>query len=110
MKKLTTLKPRIATLNTQRAPALTTATQRITGSRLQAIRERILRRDNGVCQCEECQAALAPRLASVVDHIVPLWEGGAESDENRQSLNEDCHARKSAEEARRRAGDAKGAG
>jgi 5-methylcytosine-specific restriction protein A len=104
MAKLQMLKPRVATLSSMRAAPLTTATVRITGSRLQAIRERILRRDNGVCQCEECQAALAPRLASVVDHIVPLWEGGAESDENRQSLHPDCHARKTAEEARRRAG------
>jgi 5-methylcytosine-specific restriction protein A len=110
MKKLKTLGPRIATLNTQRARSLTTETVRITGSRLQAIRERILRRDNGLCQCEECKAAPLPRLASVVDHVVPLWEGGAESDENRQSLHPDCHARKSADEARRRAGGGEGAG
>ncbi|WP_169805957.1 HNH endonuclease [Azohydromonas lata] len=104
MAKLTMLKPRVATVSTQRARTFTTETVRITGSRLQAIRERILRRDNGLCQCEECKAAPVPRLASVVDHVVPLWEGGAESDENRQSLNVGCHARKSAEEARRRAG------
>lgn len=104
MAKLTTLKPRIATLQAQRVQTLTTQTQRITGSRLQRTRERILMRDAGLCQCDECQASPMPRLATVVDHRTPLWEGGAETDENRQSLHVDCHARKTAEEAARRAG------
>lgn len=99
--RLKTIKPRIASLGS-RVQTQTTSTVRITGSRLQTIRERILIRDHGLCQCDECKALPTPLLASEVDHIIPLWEGGQEMDANRQSLNVDCHARKSAEEAKRR--------
>jgi 5-methylcytosine-specific restriction protein A len=104
MAKLNSLKPRIGTLNTQRTRTLTTETQRITGSRLQAIRDRILRRDNGLCQCDDCKAAPSPRVADIVDHRIPLWEGGPDTDENRQAMAADpCHKKKSADEAKRRA-------
>lgn len=38
----------------------------------------------------------------VADHIVALFEGGAESEENLQILCQICHKRKNAEEAKRR--------
>ena len=99
--RLTTLKPRLATLDTRRAaPA---GTGRIRGRELQRIRERILYRDRGMCQCSECKAAKRIRPATEVDHTLPLWAGGAETDENRLSLNAECHARKSAREAEMRA-------
>lgn len=104
MAKLQMLKPRVATLRMVRAAPLTTATVRITGSRLQARRQRIMTRANGLCECDECKAAPVPRLGSEVDHRIPLWEGGPDTDENCQLLAPECHARKSAEEAKRRAG------
>jgi 5-methylcytosine-specific restriction protein A len=109
MAKLKMLGARVSTLNTQRAPALTTATRRITGSRLQKIRERILRRANGLCECADCRApGVVPLLAEEIDHLTPLWENGADTDDaagdaNRVALSKACHARKSAIEAKRRA-------
>lgn len=38
-----------------------------------------------------------------VDHVVPLWEGGADAEYNLQILCQPCHKNKSNEEARRRA-------
>ena len=103
--KLTTLKPRVGTLNTQRAPTLTTEVQRITGSRLQTIRDRILRRANGLCECEICRAPGAvPQIATQIDHIQPLWEGGQEVDSNRQALSAEHHLAKSKAETKRRYG------
>ena len=103
--RLTNLKPRVATLNTQRAQPLTTETQRIRGGSLQTIRDRILTRDNGVCQCDDCKAAAFPRAADIVDHRIPLWEGGPDTDDNSQAMaSVPCHQKKTAEEAKRRAG------
>lgn len=105
MAKFKMLGARIGTLNTQRAPTLTTQAQRITGSRLQTIRDRILRRDNGLCQCDDCKAAAFPLAADIVDHRIPLWEGGSDTDDNRQAMaSVPCHQKKTAEEAKRRAG------
>lgn len=102
MGRLTALKTSL-----QRLPSavstLRSGDQRIRGGTLQTIRARILTRDRGVCQCEECKRTGAVKLATIVDHIVPLWAGGTESDHNRQAINVDCHARKSALEARQRA-------
>lgn len=104
--KLTALKSRVGTLNAQRVQTLTTDAQRVRGSTWMATRDRILRRDQGLCQCERCQApGVFPLIAHEIDHRVPLWEpGGTNDDSNLQSLNRDCHKRKSAEEAKRRAG------
>jgi hypothetical protein len=102
MGRLHTLKPRVATLDTRRAQS-PAATERIRGSALQTIRERILRRDCGICRCPQCVATGALRPAREVDHSVPLWAGGAEADANRLSISEGCHQAKNACEARMRA-------
>lgn len=102
MGRLTALRPQLRALG----PALathTTAVQRITGSGLQAIRRRILARDYGMCQCPTCKRLARVRPAHIVDHIKPLWAGGTETDGNRQSMNNACHALKSAHEAACRA-------
>ena len=50
--------------------------------------------------CEECQRRGITTLAQVVDHIVPINEGGARLDmDNLQSLCNPCHNRKSGQEA-----------
>ena len=102
MGRLSTLKPRIQPLH----PSIRTAKagdQRIRGSALQTIRERILSRDCGVCVCARCKALGDVRQASIVDHTVPLWAGGKEHDSNRQSISVECHDLKSAHEAKCRA-------
>jgi len=96
------LKPGVRTLDTSTAKTLTTRTVRIAGKARQIISRRIMARASGLCECDECKLLPVPRLAHEVDHVVPLWEGGAESDANRQALNSECHAKKTEAEARRR--------
>ncbi len=102
MGRLTSLKPRLQAPQ----PKLRTwssGDERIRGSSLQVIRERILSRDCGLCVCVRCQISDVVRPASIVDHRVPLWAGGRETDDNRQSISAECHDLKSAHEARCRA-------
>jgi 5-methylcytosine-specific restriction endonuclease McrA len=101
--KLTTLKPRLATLNTQRAPTLTTqeAGARPTGSAWQATRRRIQLRDGSMCA--KCGLLWLPHR-DVVDHRIPRWAGGSDEDGNLWLLHDKpCHEDKSAEEAAMRA-------
>jgi 5-methylcytosine-specific restriction enzyme A len=100
--KLTMLKPRLPTVDTRRV-AQTQATERIRGRALQTIRDRILTRDNGLCQCALCRQTGDINLAADVDHEVPLWAGGAETDTNRISIARACHDEKTACEAAMRA-------
>lgn len=50
--------------------------------------------------------AVCGRVTQVleVDHIAPLWAGGADVDGNLQCLCVDCHATKTAREAAQRVG------
>jgi 5-methylcytosine-specific restriction protein A len=92
-----TLKPRIATIDTRQGSSM--AVERIRGYELTKIRERVLLRDGYACQ--RCGRVSATGL--VVDHIVPLHLGGAESDSNRQALcAEPCHRIKSEQEEKGR--------
>jgi 5-methylcytosine-specific restriction protein A len=99
MGRLTTLKPRITT----------------TPGRLQVLRSRpdTVERKRGSAgvkdrhtirekYCDICQ--VCGRLGRIVDHIIPLWEGGSDDEDNKQTICPPCHEAKSAEEARRRAG------
>jgi len=82
--------------------ATVSATERIRGNSWQAIRRRILARDRGVCQCSDCKRTGAVKLAHEVDHVVPLDQGGSNGDGNLQAINRDCHALKTAAEAKGR--------
>lgn len=53
--------------------------------------------------CVSCDAAGRVALGTEVDHITPLWQGGADDDANLQTLCTRCHAKKSAAEAALRA-------
>lgn len=78
------------------------ATKRITGRRLQAMRQALFEREP---LCVACKAAGRVALATERDHIVSLAEGGADDDGNVQGLCKDCHEAKSLGEtlrARRR--------
>jgi 5-methylcytosine-specific restriction protein A len=95
MGKLTTLRPRVATIDTRRGAGA--AVERIRGWRLHKIRQRILLRDGYTCRvCGRVSVDL------IVDHVVPLHLGGPESDANRQSLCVDCHKVKSDKEEKER--------
>jgi 5-methylcytosine-specific restriction protein A len=48
--------------------------------------------------CERCAAKGLARLATEVDHKAPLYKGGEESEDNRQSLCAECHKVKTAED------------
>ena len=106
MTRLKTLRPRVQTLGQSGPRTAVAGDQRIRGNSLQAIRRRIFTRDCGLCVCAQCKASGAVKLAQVVDHRVPLWAGGTETDGNRQSMSEECHALKTDDEARMRAAGA----
>lgn len=94
-----TLKPRVQTLSATTARSQT-QTVRIRGNSLYAIRSKHFTK-NPLCVVCECEGRTA--LATELDHIVPLWEGGREAETNRQGLCTTCHQKKSAQEAKKRA-------
>lgn len=97
MGKIATLKPRIETIKTIALASV--AVERIRGWKLIKIRNRIMRRDNYTCR--KCGRVTTK---GQVDHVIPLFDGGAEADENRQYLCCECHEIKSAEEENERKG------
>ena len=96
MAKIKSIEKRIATIDLRRGSQVTT---RITGRKLQRIRERILIRDEYTCR--KC-GHVSRRLE--VDHITPLHMGGVEADSNRQALCSSCHGVKTEGETRAREG------
>lgn len=77
------------------------------GSAWDKIRERILRRDGGICQ--PCLVRGIVHRATHVDHKLNKAEWkrlhgsmmGVDDDSNLQAINADCHRRKTADEAAR---------
>ena len=55
-------------------------------------RRRILKRDNGTCACGA--------LATQVDHIIPVTQGGTHDDANLRAICETCHEPKTHSEQR----------
>lgn len=99
--KLQMLKPRVQTINV--AAAAPAESERVRGSRWMGIRQRVLQRDNGLCQ--HCKADGRVTLADEVDHITPLHAGGHATDErNLVSLCKACHKAKSDREDSERRG------
>ena len=94
MQKLSTLQPRLPTLDTRvGSPA---AVERIVGREHGRIRLRILVRDGGACVKCGCGLNLE------IDHLTPLALGGQEADANRQVLCVDCHRAKTEQEEKER--------
>ena len=59
----------------------------------------MLRRDNGLCQCKECQGGkIRVTPATEVDHIIPKAKGGTDDLDNLQAINKECHKRKTTKE------------
>lgn len=100
---VTTLKPRVQTLR----PKLTSInhTPRTRGRKWVDRRARWLEAHPLCCQCEQQRLVTA---ADEVDHITPLWMGGADSEANYQSLCVEHHKAKTAQEAKHRVSGAPG--
>lgn len=103
MGRLKTLKPRVATLQSQRRTLRDVTPQRLGGQAGQNRRERWLRQHP---LCKECQDEDPPRVTAgeEVDHVVPLWQNGADDDSNLQTLCRAHHKLKTAREYRERMG------
>jgi len=103
--KLRTLKPRLQAAGNRLQTLKSTrpdVVERKRGSAGVRDRERIRQRDCGLCQ--ECRRQGRLGVLGVdVDHIIPLWEGGSDTDENKELLCLEHHHEKSASEAVRRA-------
>jgi 5-methylcytosine-specific restriction enzyme A len=98
--KLSRLQPRLKPANTARLPILQAQPDRVERKRGRAgveDREKIKRRDMGLCQ--ECVRTGRPGPGWLVDHIKPLWAGGSDEDENKQLLCKLHHDEKTAREA-----------
>ena len=73
-------------------------TKRVTGRRLQAMRADLFMRDP---LCAECRRQGRVTRATLRDHIIPLAEGGQDTDDNTQGLCDACHEGKTLAEALR---------
>jgi len=105
MPKLQTLKPRLQTAGSRLptlAPVRPDTVERVRGWRGVQDRERVRKRDCGLCQ--QCHRAGKVSVGVAVDHIVPLWKGGSDEDANKELLCQPCHDVKTAREAKERAG------
>ena len=76
-----------------------TATPRIRGKRLQRIRAAYLAAHP---LCANCQRMGRIEPAVEVDHIVPLYRGGADAHHNRQGLCVECHKAKTLDDLAQR--------
>jgi 5-methylcytosine-specific restriction protein A len=100
--KLRTLKPQIAAArwNGPR-PLPATAVERKRGSAGVKDRNAIKARDHGLCQL--CRAQGVVRIGYIVDHRIPLADGGSDEADNKWCLCVPCHDAKTAGEATARA-------
>lgn len=71
---------------------------RLRGRALQRRRARVFDREP---LCVTCQAVGRVTLATILDHVIPLAEGGPDTEANTQPLCRPCHDAKSQAEAAR---------
>lgn len=69
------------------------------GSAWVKLRQLVMERDRGLCQCCLRQGRISP--AQQVDHIKPKAEGGSDSPDNLEAICCECHKVKTASESRR---------
>lgn len=94
MAKLTTLKPRLQAVTAQRLKPMVIADSRITGWKLQERRKRIWAASP--C-CAVCGRLTEYPHGFELDHIVSLYQGGPDTDDNCQVLcngEHGCHRKK----------------
>ena len=97
--KLQTLKPRVQAMRGRLSPSAVEA-PRLRGRRGMERRARWLREHP---LCEHCEGRNVVTAATEVDHVTPLWRGGADDESNLSSLCTSCHAAKTGKEAAERA-------
>ena len=87
--------------------ATTSRQSRGYGRAWELLREVILKRDNGLCQCRHCKATGRVTLATEVDHVISKaaaqtkrWtQAQIDHPSNLQAIARECHKRKTIEEA-----------
>lgn len=99
--KLKSLQPKVRTVNLSTVRNVEAGTPRIRGRKRIVRNARLFRRKP---LCVECEKLGEVRQVDHWDHIVPLWEGGADTEANLQGLCVDHHAEKTAAELLRRLG------
>lgn len=72
--------------------------ERIRGRRLQRLRQQLFDRQP---LCVPCEAKGYVTAATIRDHIIPLAEGGTDTEDNVQALCQDCSDAKTADESQR---------
>lgn len=104
--KLSNLKPRLSVTTSARLAVSTVADRRITGRALQARRERLWLERGQRCAC--CGRVVIHPYGYELDHVVPLYLGGEDTDENCQLLcawrddegrQQGCHVDKTRQDA-----------
>lgn len=105
MAKLKMLKPRLKTINTSTIKTINTnrnpyAVERVRGRAWMETRAKWLRAHPLCCMCE---AHGYVTIATELDHITPLADGGADDESNYQSLCCEHHKAKTAAENSSRA-------
>lgn len=100
--RLTTLKSGLPTLGNSLATLSTRAgaTPRMRGRKWMERRAAWLRLHP---LCLDCEALGRTAVADEVDHVTPLWKGGADDESNFASRCAEHHAAKTATEAKERA-------
>lgn len=64
------------------------------GKEWDKLRLTILKRDNCLCHCPDCQGgARRVNVATEVDHILPKAKGGTDDPLNLRAVNRECHKR-----------------
>jgi len=104
MPRLTSLRPRVATLDTRTAkPAPKTADEFYTSSPWRKLVDSIIAERGPICEDTTCQARHYPGMRVFGDHIVEIKDGGAPLDRrNVQLLCGSAHTRKTAQARARR--------
>jgi 5-methylcytosine-specific restriction endonuclease McrA len=92
--------PRLASASTTRFgdKARGSRHERGYGSEWDKARERVMRRDHGLCQPSLRHGLVV--AAKAVDHIVPRARGGTDADANLQAISDEPHKAKTAAESR----------
>ncbi|HED5889191.1 TPA: HNH endonuclease [Salmonella enterica] len=94
--KLKTLRPRLATVNTNRIKPMNSERRRVSGSARVSAKRRVFRRDGGLC----CMCGAVVDLHdSQLDHRQAVQFGGSNDDANLWTLCRPCHEAKSKREA-----------
>jgi len=92
MGRLSSLKPRVGGIGARVKTATIAETVRTRGWAWQKIRTRIMERDAGLCQPSLRHGLVV--MATEVDHIKPLEQGGTDDDRNLQAISAEPHKAK----------------